>query len=821
MKNFRPKPFYFINTAAPEALTPEECRKSMQRLYDLGFGGCVLFNKPPAGFTEELYLTDRWLDALENFIVAGRELDLEIWLNDGFNYPPGDAAGRIKKVAPYLGQQRLELQEDNSVKILEVDWGFPAFELPESSELFIKFAYESMIPRLGKYFGNGLYGIFSDCDNRRYTPHCGKYMNGRPYYPWSGNFAEVFAQQHNYDIVPLLADVLTLRNKQAAEDYWQTAGYLYNKWFENNYNWCKAHNLHYTFHSSDTGPLDFDSCARTSLYSEGEPLRLLSFSDYPGTDHELALLDGGTHYDKRYKTPVKIWGTAGRADIENFSNSYWDVRAKYAQSAAYMLSRSGCMCEMFAATNHGTDYQQLRRIAAYQIMQGINFIVPHAVHHRFHGLIKYFAPPEFMYSPMQYGVKEFNDCLAGFCRIASQGEYLAEVAVIDPSIELFRGNAQAGKNVFAIFDILKNSACGYVAVTREYAEKNPDKFALVIDPASWDGKLDLTGIPGSDVSFSGGKLAYMRRRLADNTIMLIAANIWIDCEVQGELEFDGQKYNIALAPGEYAFFSPANTCFRTPEKCECVLALPDTAQVSYDAVQRIPLETYSKDAGKAFAFAWNNTADLAELVLEVPEYYHGSIKCDSVELAEFSEGMHWHEKVRCYTLPAEALQRGEHVLTFADGIDHKYIPFLAGNFDVAVGNPDTSFQLVRSTYCLAVKRAEKYTVELSPRRDTMQSTRLPGEQGAVFYDGAITFRWEFDLPEKTSAIALEGASGVCDIVLDGKAAQRVIFEPYTAALEIAPGKHTLEITLYGSAGALLEGGNSNAKPGQIKLINWN
>ena len=99
--------------------------------------------------------------------------------------------------------------------------------------------------------------------------------------------------------------------------------------------------------------------------------------------------------------------------------------------------------------------------------------------------------------------------------------------------------------------------------------------------------------------------------------------------------------------------------------------------------------------------------------------------------------------------------------------------------------------------------------------------RLPGEQGAVFYDGAITFRWEFDLPEKTSAIALEGASGVCDIVLDGKAAQRVIFEPYTAALEIAPGKHTLEITLYGSAGALLEGGNSNAKPGQVKLINWN
>ena len=71
MKNFRPKPFYFINTADPAALTLAECRRSMQRLHDQGFGGCVLFNKPPVGFTEELYLSDRWLDAIENFIIAG------------------------------------------------------------------------------------------------------------------------------------------------------------------------------------------------------------------------------------------------------------------------------------------------------------------------------------------------------------------------------------------------------------------------------------------------------------------------------------------------------------------------------------------------------------------------------------------------------------------------------------------------------------------------------------------------------------------------------------------------------------------------------
>ena len=108
-------------------------------------------------------------------------------------------------------------------------------------------------------------------------------------------------------------------------------------------------------------------------------------------------------------------------------------------------------------------------------------------------------------------------------------------------------------------------------------------------------------------------------------------------------------------------------------------------------------------------------------------------------------------------------------------------------------------------------------MELSPRRSTMQTGRLTGEQGAVFYDGAITFKWEFELAEKVTTIALPGTSGVCDITLDDQVSQRIIFEPYTAKLEITPGKHTLAITLYGSEGALLEGGNSQVQMGHVLL----
>ncbi|MBE6378934.1 MAG: hypothetical protein E7051_08995 [Lentisphaerae bacterium] len=817
-KNFRPKPFYFINTADPAALTPEACRESMERLAAQGFGGCVLFNKPPVGFTPELFLSDRWFDAIENFVVAGRELGLEMWLNDGFNYPPGDAAGRIEEANPTLRQKRLELQDDNQVKVLDVPWGFPAFELPESSELFIKFTYETMLPRLGKYFGNGLYGIFSDCDNRRYMPHSHKDLNSKPYFPWSDNFAEVFTARYGYDIVPELPGVLSGTAPEKARDYWETAGSLYIQWFANNHKWCSEHNLKYTFHSSDTGPLGFAKCPRTSLYSEGDPLELLSKADFPGTDHELAMLDGGTHFDSRYKVPVKVWGTTGRALNDDFNNTFYDVRAKYTQSSAFMLKKSRCMCEMFAATNYGTDYQELRRIGMYQIMQGINFIVPHAVHHRFYGQIKYFAPPEFMYSAMRNGVREFNDQLAEACAIASQGKYMAEVAIIEPTDEVWKGNDQAGENLFKLCDILKNYACGYVVVTREYARKYRNDFAVVIDPAAWDGKLDLANIPGNEITFDGGKIAFMRRKLDDGSVLLLAANIWSDEELTGTLKFAGQSYSVALMPGEYAVFGKNILRYRSPENRPVVLALPEKARTTYSDCQRIPLEAPKDQAAAGVVFNWRNDGEVAPLALEVAADYCGKIILDGNEISGGIAAWHWHESVRRIELPAGASAAGKHTLVLDGEFDLNNIPYMLGDVDVKCLLRDPApGTVVRRIYNLTVAMPKEFELVLSPRSGELKTAIATGDQGALFYDGAITFHWEFELNEKASVIDLSGTSGVCDVKLDGVKQGRIINAPYTLPAVIEPGKHTLDVTLYGSEGALLEGGNCRVVLGNITL----
>ena len=100
---FRPVPFYFLTTIDPADYTKEAICSAMQRIKDFGYGGIVLFNKPPLGFDAEGYLSDAWFELTGHFIEAARQLELQLWINDGFDYPPGDAAASsLKNANPAL-----------------------------------------------------------------------------------------------------------------------------------------------------------------------------------------------------------------------------------------------------------------------------------------------------------------------------------------------------------------------------------------------------------------------------------------------------------------------------------------------------------------------------------------------------------------------------------------------------------------------------------------------------------------------------------------------------------------------------------------------
>ena len=765
---FRPIPFYFLNTVAPEYYTPEFVMQSMLKMKNLGFGGIVLFNKPPTGFDAENYLSDSWFDISGLFIKAARELKMQLWINDGFDFPPGDAAGRIEAVNPELKQYRIRKNDEGRLDIVEVPWGFPAFEEPESSRLFQKFVYEEYYKRFAPYFGDGITGFFSDADNRRINAHTLRKCY-EEYYPWCKNFSQLFYDRYNYRVEDELKELFSENASQVKEDYWQLCGELYQSWFANNHKWCQEHNVLYTFHTSDTGPLNHKNCIRSSAFSEGDPLELLSHSDCPGTDHEIFVLDSGTHYDKRYYTPQVTFGGDRFKEHPIMNDTLWDLRAKYAASAAVLNKKERIMCEMFAATNWGATFNDLQRIAAWQIIQGINFIVPHAVHHTFNGVIKFFAPPEFTFSPLRHGVREFNDRLAFWCMAASAGEYLYDYAVVDPTRKVW--NNESSAEFFHFCNKLNRSAAGYIIVPEGYAGDGK----TVIDPLQ-----NIPELPADSVTFDGGELAYMRRKI-DGTEYLLAANIWNPETLSGNLSFNGRVCNIELAPGEIAIIGGPFESFRSATVYEKTYTFDGKFKVDWMEDNIVPF-----DSEIAFEAAEN-----MEIELLIPACNTG--------FAVFN-GRKLDDKVSCKVFDDDYfsyklnIEKGMNTAALSEKCAFHTPALLRGSFDIAVSGSNDCKNRVYDSYCLAMFEPAEKNIRLSCRSEELSLECGWEKQGQTFYSGGA----EIHLAEREftdgEMLELPSCRDIVELVIDGQNAGVKDVAPYR--FSIPSGKHNIDIRIW-------------------------
>lgn len=778
--NYRPIPFFFLNTTEPEALSLSAAEDLMSQMKAAGYGGALLFNKPPTGFDQKAYLSEAWYNALENFCIAAKKTGLRIWINDGWDFPPGDAGGRIMAADPSLVQYHLGKMEDGTIQPVETEWGFPAFEEPRSSALFHEYIYEGLASHLGQYFGDPLTGIFSDADNRRITPLEVKDLKTHIYYPWSKTLPDQFLKEYGYDLMPHLHDIYDLADTQAAADYWKLVSKLYHNWFAANYRWCHEHGLRYSFHTSDTGPLDPRNCRRTSVFSEGETLKLVRHSDYPGTDHELLALDGGTHYDGRFFVPsVSRGGDLARWEHPAFQDTMYDLRAKIVSSAAYLYGRDRTLCEAFAATNWDVSPEQLRRIAAWQIMQGINFFVPHAVHVKLFGPTKFFAPPEFLHGFPQAALKEFNDFLAKYSMIAAQGEYRPQLAVLDPTPVMWRRKTPG--RFFEICDKLNRMAIDYVITDREHA----GSFDFVIDP--YDGK-EIT-LPAAFAAFTGGELAYYRRFLPDGTYYFLAANVWSDKTLAGKLTSAGRTIELELAPGEIAVIGGPWEEYRSPLSISKKLALPEDLRITWHDPQKI---------GFTHSFEWENACRISGLCLLIPG--KAEAKLNDIPLVNGKEVFVFDDIYTSYSLPD---QPGCYRVEFAD-VSFETPAYLSGDFEVQYSSVNDYHTSVYMLYNLSIFAPEKEKLILSGRKNTICSGSWT-EQGHPFYSGRATYECTFTSDASSDILELDFKGSLCEVSIDGIQLGTKSLSPYRFPLKKVPcGSHTLQVRITNTLGNQLE-----------------
>ncbi len=837
---FRPLVFYFINTDEPSALTRKAVFGAAEKLKEAGFGGCVIFNKPPDGFKKEEYLEYKWFELTGCFAEAGRKLGIQIWINDGFDFPPGDAGGRIQKRNPDLKQKMFVRGKSGKVEIAEAGWGFPAFEEPESSELFIELVYEKYREHLGEYFGRGITGFFSDADCRRFGPVAGEELRRMPaYYPCSVKFMEIFKARHGRE--PDVSAVMSGAGGQEAEDYWELAGELYAGWFACNYRWCRRNGLKYTFHTSDTGPFPLKTLKRSSIYTEGEYLEIAKLADFPGTDHELLSLNGGRHFGE-YRVPQAVWGAGGEGveDLDFYSTRA-DVRAKYAWSAAFLYGRERVMCEAFAATNWGADFQKLRHIASWQIMQGVNLFILHAWHHRLKGCTKYFAPPDFSDRGGLYrGLKEFNSWLAEMSALASAGQPAVDIALFDPTRKVWR--EETDSSVF--FDAcsrLNRMPYSYVIANEACLLAKPGRFRVLVNPglelsarlvSSFTrgggvviGSDDIYMIPkllGEKVKFKGdGRPHYTLRRTDDGREMLLAANIDSEKTINGRLEFKNSSKEIKLEPGEIKAFQENPSGVPRKNRSSPIVRLQEECAVKWERKNIIPLSRLEDSAGRPHAvdsgikrlfFKWSCTGEIPGIELMVP--------------AEFSEGggiLLWDGKAPARARPAELFfdrylkfapdspcGPGEHAVEFRPGkrfINARFNNiYLAGDFSAHVRHDDKPGPPWLQYYSMRLLLPEKAVIELSRRREKLRFAPWE-EQGHPFYYGGAEYLASVRLPDGFSSrtLVLPEIRAGCSATCNGRLLGKRIFRPWEFNLPPSGSECLLRITVWNTPANMLEG----------------
>ena len=766
---FKPIPFYFLNTTDEEAYSPEEISRALDRLQAAGFGGMVLFNKPPTGFNAKEYLSEWWFEVTRRFLLEARTRKMEVWLNDGFDYPPGDPGFRISSTHPELRQQRLTRLADGRIVPIVCEWGAPAFEEPLSSELFQKMVYEEYARRLGEFFGNPVAGFFSDADNRRFTAPTFCLMPGERYFPWSANFATTFLERKGYDVVPCLEEVLARMDTPAVCDYWEHAGFLYQQWFARNAEWCHAHGLKYTFHTSDTGPHAWANCLRSSAFTEGLPFALLAHSDLPGTDHELTALDGGTHYDlpgidreltvqdggtrhcKRYFVPNVSWGSRdlSRWTPPNFPCTKYDLRAKLASSAAFVGQKERALCELFAATNHEASPTTLRKIAAWQILCGINFLIPHAVHHRFFSDVKDFAPPEFLHGIFQAANPDFNNWLAKLCAAASIGVATPQVAVRLPTRKLW-GNHYDPEPFFALCDRLFRTGVQFVFVEDAVPAGLP-----VIEDAAQPGVL-----PPPVASYNAGELLFLERLLPDGSRSLLAGNIWGADELSGVIHWNGREWPVALVPGEVAILGGPFENYRSLASAKG-MALEGPFPVTWEHENRIPMWNVRE---------WTNYSNIKSVKLLVPNKLH-IVSLDGVAPGESQPMRLFDDEYLAYDAPNSS---GHHAFALNREPDSHTHVFLAGDFDAEITTEEDFARKYSEIYCMEMFVPAKASIILSPRRTELRPASWT-EQGAPFYSGSVTYR--MDIPTGARRLMVE-TEDVVELLRNGERIAKRIWAPY-------------------------------------------
>lgn len=421
-KEYRGIPFWSLN----DELDHDELRWQINQMKEAGLGGYFMHAR--SGLKTP-YMSEKWLKAIEVCVHEGAKLDISPWLYDENGWPSGFADGKIPSLGVEYHQKWLQyhqiqpadlLWSDRTVGVYIMDKGYRAFRPFSGQEAvddlgaeeflllvewvnnpyyvdilnkkviraFIEHTHEVYYQHLGDMFGTVIPGIFTD------EP---QYAAGK--IPWSFVLPSEFEDEHGYSIISVLPALLYKVEgyRRVRYDFWKTVNRLVSTSFSKQIgDWCRQHKIVFTGHVM----------AEDSLLSQ------------------VRSISGAMPFYQHMQMPGIDWL------LRRIGNP---IVPKQVSSIAHQLGRKRVISEMFGCSGWNISFEELKWIAEWQYVLGVNTMCQHLQWYSMKGLRKRDYPPSLFYQqPWWPDYKIFNDYFGRLSVLLTEGKPMVDVLVIHP-----------------------------------------------------------------------------------------------------------------------------------------------------------------------------------------------------------------------------------------------------------------------------------------------------------------------------------------------------------------------------------------------------
>ncbi len=418
---YRGLPFWSWN----DRLDPAMLRRQIQEMKKAGLGGFFMHAR---GGLQTEYLSDDWLDCIKAGIAAAGPEGMAAWCYDENGWPSGFAGGLVIGLGEAYHLRWLELEEKDSAGPLTPDCLANYHWNPASGAAALLQPGETPRPGPGEriltvrekrnpYYSDILnpevVKAFLDCTHETYFRHFqnefGRTMPGfftdEPQFkqggiPWSTVLETEFYQRYHYDVKQILPALFreVPDYARARHHFWSLISELYVTSFGKQiYEWCEQH------HCRLTGHVMQEDSLLAQMEATAGSMPFYEYMHIPGID----------------------WlGRRIGAD---------PVTPKQAGSAAAQLGKQFVISEMFALCGWNVSFGELKWIAEWQYVNGINLMCQHLEGYSLRGLRKRDYPPSlFIQQPWWNEYKAFNDYFARLGMLFAEGKSAVRVLLIHP-----------------------------------------------------------------------------------------------------------------------------------------------------------------------------------------------------------------------------------------------------------------------------------------------------------------------------------------------------------------------------------------------------